>query len=143
MPGRLVAAGEADQRVVAMATDGQFDRIGDHLTADQRGLHPLMAHRDTVGDGDGVEPARHPAALDHARLRGIRLRIERGVARGGIVAGGCQRDERLGDILLGDPHRVIIAAVGSALGADRNVPARQTGLVDHRHGTRLCRETPL
>ncbi len=60
---RLVAPGEADQRVVAMAAHAELDRIGDDLAADQRGFHPLMPHRDAVGDGDRVEAARHAAIL--------------------------------------------------------------------------------
>ncbi len=55
---RLVAAGHADQRVVAVAAHGQLDGIGDDLAADQRGLHALVAHGDAVGDGDGAELAR-------------------------------------------------------------------------------------
>ena len=62
-PGqRLVAAGEADQRVVAMAAHRELDRVGDDLAADQRGLHPGMAHGDAVGHGDGGELARRAAA---------------------------------------------------------------------------------
>ena len=37
MPGqRLVAAGETDQRVVAMAAHRELDGIGDHLARRQR-----------------------------------------------------------------------------------------------------------
>ena len=121
---RLVASRKADQRVIAMAAYRQFDRIGDHLAADQRGLHPLMAHGDTVGDGDGVEPTRHATAADHAPLRGIGLCIERGVARCRIIARARQRDEGLGDILFLDTHGVVIAAVRRALWPDGNVAGR-------------------
>ena len=58
---RLVAAGHADQRVVAMAAHGELDAIGDDLARRQRGLHALMPHGDAVGDGDGAEFARRAA----------------------------------------------------------------------------------
>ena len=64
MPGRrLVAAREPDQRVIAMAAHGEFDRIGDHFARHQRGTHALMAHGDAVGDGDGAEFAGRAARL--------------------------------------------------------------------------------
>ena len=37
------------------AKDCQLDRVGDHLAADQRRLHPLGPHGDAVGDRDGGE----------------------------------------------------------------------------------------
>ena len=66
---RLVAAGEADQRVVAVAADRQLDRVGDDVARGERGLHALVAHGDAVGDGDGGELARRAAAGLHALLR--------------------------------------------------------------------------
>jgi hypothetical protein len=39
-------------------------RVGDDLAADQRGLHPGRAHRDAVGDDDGVEVDRIAARRD-------------------------------------------------------------------------------
>ena len=58
---RLVAGAEGDDRVELVAAGHQLDRVGDHLAADQRGLHPLGAHRHPVGDGDGVELHRRAA----------------------------------------------------------------------------------
>ena len=126
----LVAPGEADQRVIAVPAHRQLDRIGDHLAADQRAFHALVAHRDPVGDGDGVEPARRAAALLDAGAADVGLEIERGVARRAVVAGRGDGDERAVDLLLGHPHRVVIGAVRRALGADRNVAAGQAGLVE-------------
>ena len=59
---RLVAAGHADQCIVAMAAHGELDGIGDDLARGQRGLHALMPHGDAVGDGDGAEFARRASA---------------------------------------------------------------------------------
>ena len=58
---RLVAGAEGDDRVELVAAGHQLDRVGDHLAADQRGLHPLGAHRHPVGDGDRVELHRRAA----------------------------------------------------------------------------------
>ena len=85
---RLVAAGHADQRVVAMAAHGELDGIGDDLARGQRGLHALMPHGDAVGDGDGAEfarravgrrrrPASRPAPGASARCCKGRLRSSR------------------------------------------------------------------
>ncbi len=126
-----------------MAADRHLDRIGDDLAADEAGLHALMAHGDAVGDGDRVEPARHAAALDHARLRGIGLGVERRVAGRRIVTGARQRDEGLGDILFAEAHRIIIAAMGRAFGTDGDVTAGQAGFVELGHGDALCRESHL
>ena len=43
------------------AWDDELDRVGDHLAADQRGPHPLGAHRDPVGDRDRVQLHRRAA----------------------------------------------------------------------------------
>ena len=103
-----------------------------------------MPHRDPVGDGDGVEPARHPAARDHPGARRIGLRIERGVARRAVVARAGEPDERLGDVLLGDTHRVIVTAVRGTLGTDGDMPARQTRFVETLgHGDRLFPVLPV
>ena len=60
---RLVAARHRDDGVELVAAHDQLDRVGDHLAADQRGLHPLGAHRDAVGDRDRVELHRRAAGL--------------------------------------------------------------------------------
>ena len=130
----LVAAGKADKRVITMASDRHFNRIRNDLAADQRGLHALMAHRDAIGDGDGVEPARGAAACDHALAADIGLRVEGGVARGRVVSGADHADEGPVDLLLGHAHRVVIGAVRRALRADRDVAAGELRLVERvRH----------
>src|SRR5690606_35657932 len=55
-PGqRLVAAGEGDHGVEPLGVHDGLDRVGDDLAGHQRGPHALVAHRDAVADGDGVE----------------------------------------------------------------------------------------
>ena len=65
---RLVAGADRDDRVELVAARHQLDRVGDHLATDQRGLHPLGAHRHPVGDGHGVELHRRAAGRPHALL---------------------------------------------------------------------------
>ena len=47
---RLVAAGHADEGIVAVAAHGELDRVGDPIARGQRGLHALVAQGDAVGD---------------------------------------------------------------------------------------------
>ena len=133
---RLVAAGEADQRVVAVAAHGELDGIGDHVARDQRRLHALVAHGDAVGDGDGGEFARRAAGLRDAALHRLRLAGERDVAGGGFVPAGGDADEGLGDLGLGEAHRVVVAAMRRAVRPDGHVARRQARLVPvlRRHG---------
>ena len=63
---RLVAADEADEAVEQVAAHDELDRVGDHLARDERGAHPLRAHRDAVADGDRVELDRRAAGLEDA-----------------------------------------------------------------------------
>ena len=132
----LVAAGEADQRVVAMRAHRQLDRIRDDLAADQRRLHAGMAHGDAVGDGDGRELARRAAGGHDALLHRLRLARQRDVARRRLVPGRHDADERLGDLLLRKPHRIEHRAVRRAGRPDRGVAAGQLGFVECRCGHR-------
>ena len=54
----LVAADEADQRVEVVRVHHQLDRVGDHLTRDQRGAHARRRLRLVVRDRDRVELER-------------------------------------------------------------------------------------
>ena len=67
----LVATADANQAIKEVAARDQLDGIGDDFTRDQRSLHPLRAHGDAVGDGDGVEFHRRAAGLANALLDGF------------------------------------------------------------------------
>ncbi len=58
----LVAAGDRDVGVVPLSAHHRLDRVGDEVARLERVAHALGAHRDAVGDTDGVE-----AHSDHAR----------------------------------------------------------------------------
>ena len=92
---RLVAAGEQHRAVEALGLHDDLDRVGDDLARDEREVHALVAHRDAVGDRDGAELQRVPAAAVHALLRGLREAGEREVARRDLVPRARDADLRL------------------------------------------------
>ena len=53
-------------------TAHELDGVGDDLPADERGLHPLVAHRHRVVDGDRVELQGRPSGVPHAPLHLVR-----------------------------------------------------------------------
>ncbi|KAG1083814.1 hypothetical protein G6F40_014656 [Rhizopus arrhizus] len=59
----LVAVADAHQRVGAVRVDHVLHGVGDDLAAWQRIQHAVMAHRDAVVHGDGVEFLGDPANL--------------------------------------------------------------------------------
>ena len=91
---------------------------------------PGMAHGDAVGHGDGGELARRAAAGGDALLHRLRLALERDVAGRGLVPGGRDADQRLVDLLGGQPHRVEVGAVRRALRPFGHMAARKARLVD-------------
>ena len=59
----LVAAADDNGGVEGVADGAELDRVGDDLARDERGFHALGAHRDAVGDRDGVDLHRGAAGL--------------------------------------------------------------------------------
>ena len=134
---RLVATGQGDHRVVAVAAHGELDRIGDQVAGGERRLHALVSHGNSVGHGDGGEFARRAAAAIDANLYGLGLAVERDVAGGGLVPARGDTDDRLGDLLLGEAHGVEVRAMGRPLRPDRGVPRGHLRLVEGRVGMQL------
>ena len=122
---RLVTTGKAHQRVVAMAAHGQFDRVGDRIARSEAGAHPFMAHGDAIGHGDGREFTRRAAAVLDADLDGLRLTVERDVARCRFVPAGGNADEGLMDFLVIQAHCIEIRPVRRARRAFGDMPTRQ------------------
>ncbi len=120
---RFVAAGEPDQGVVAVAADGQLDRIRDDLARRQGRFHALMAHGDAVGHGDGAELPRGAAGRRDALFRRLGLAHQRDVARGSLVPATCDTHERLVDLLGRQPHGVIVGSMRRPLRAFGHVTA--------------------
>ena len=129
---RLVAAHQDDERVEHVAAAEELDRVGDHLAADERGLHPLRPHGDAVADGDRVELHRSPAGAPHPLLHVLGQTAEVEVAGHRLGPGVGDADDRPGDVVVGEPDRLEIGARGSALRAIVERAAAVTGV--ERHG---------
>jgi hypothetical protein len=65
-PGFVLS--QAVNAVKHVPASGEFDRIGDQVARNQRGLHALGAHGDAVGNGDGVELHRRTTGSANAFL---------------------------------------------------------------------------
>ena len=94
----LVAIRDADQRVGAMGVDHVFDAVGDHLARRQGIEHAVVAHRDAVVDGDGVELLGDAARrLDLARDQLAEI-LQMDVAGHELGEGIGDGDDRLAEI---------------------------------------------
>jgi hypothetical protein len=120
-----------------MAAHRQLDRIGDQVARGERGLHALVAHGDAVGHRDGGELAGRSAGTVDAELHRLRLAIERNVAGRGLVPAGCDADDRLVDLRLGEAHGIEIRAMRRPLRSDGRVPAGHLRLVEVPVGMQL------
>ena len=78
---RLVAADDAHEPVEQVAARNELDRVGDHLTRDERRAHARGSHRDAVGDRDRVELERRAAGPANALLHVSREQTMVEVAR--------------------------------------------------------------
>ena len=108
---RLVAAAEADQRVIGEAVDHGLDRVGDQFAREQRELHALVVHADAVGDRDGGEFARRAAGLRDPLLGRLDLEIVGHVAGRLLALHADHADHRLGERRVVEPHRAHEGAV--------------------------------
>ncbi len=125
----LVAADDADHAVQLMALDGQFDGVGDDLAADQRGLHAGRAHRDAVGDDDGVEIDRIAARCDDAGAHILGQAVQVHVARRDRRPGVDDADHRLVEVGVLHAGGAQIRAGGGPVRAMRHRRAARIGLV--------------
>ena len=81
-----------------MGVDHVLDAVGDNLAGRQRVEHAVVAHRDAVVDGDGVELLRNPAGrLDLARDELAEV-LEVDVARDELREGIGDCDDRLAEV---------------------------------------------
>ena len=82
-----------------------LDRVRNQLTREQRELHALVVHADTVGDRNGSEFARRAARLRYSRLGRIDLEIVSHVTGCLFTLHADDPDHRLGKGLIIEPHR--------------------------------------
>src|SRR5882672_12894993 len=96
-----------------------------------------MTHRNAISHGDGAEFARGAAGGRDALLDRLGLTHQRDIAGRSLVPARRHADERLVDLLGGQPHGIKIRAMGRPLRALRHMPARQSlldaGLGVHRY----------
>ena len=114
---RLVTADQADQPVEQMPARDQLDRVRHHLAADERGLHSLRAHGHAVRHGDRVELHRRSTGRADALLHELREPPLVVVAGHRLDPGRRDADDRLGEIVVREAHRLEHRAGAGALGA--------------------------
>jgi hypothetical protein len=128
---RLVAAGDADERVQALRMHHEFHRVGDQVARHQRRLHALVSHRDAVGDRDRRELDRHRVALPDALLREGGELVEVVVARRDLVPARGHGHLRLAEVVLGESDRAQHRARRRALGPVGDFPTAGTVALGH------------
>ena len=116
----LVAPHQAHHGVERVPAAHQLDAVGDHLAADERGLHALGAHGHAVRHRHGVELHRRAAGLLDPDLHVLREIALVDVARHGL-------DPRGGDAHDGLRQGVVVEADGLEHGPGR----RAVGAVGH------------
>ena len=94
--------GGEGEAIHAAATDDSFDGVGDDFARHERILHAFAAHRDAVGDGDGVKDNRLATASVRTFLGFNREFINVHVARRDVAPGGRDADDGLLEIGLGE-----------------------------------------
>ena len=96
----LVAAADRHEAIHSLAADDRFNGVGNDFAGNQRVFHPLGAHRDAVGNGDGIEDDRFAACGVGAGFGLARQFVDVHVARRNHAPGRSDADHRLGEILL-------------------------------------------
>jgi len=119
----FVAAADRDEAVETFGGDGGFDGVGDDLAGHEAVTHALRAHRDAVGDGDGVEIDRFAAGVGDALLGVLAEVAEVDVARRHVARG--RGDGDLGLLEIG---------VGETDGAEHGAGGRAVITVDDHGG---------
>ena len=111
------------------ATSSIESAITSRLT--ERGLHPLGAHRDAVGDRDGVELHRRAAGGADAVLHLLGEAPQVEVAGHRLGPGVRDADDRLGERLVVEADPVQVGARGGPVGALEDGAAPEPPAVGH------------
>ena len=136
---RLVAARERDHGVEQVAARDQLDRVGDHLAAHERGLHPLGAHRDPVGDRDRVELHRRAAGGAHAVLDPLGEAAQVEVAGHRLGPGVGDADDRALERVVVEADALQVGARGGPVRAVEHDPAAAAEVPASRRRSRARR----
>ena len=112
---RLIATADRHDRVERVRAHEKLDRIGDHLARNQRSLHAFGAHRDSVGNHDGVAFDRRATRGANAFFHLLRERAQMEIA-----------------------GRDFAPRVGHGDQRPREVGVGKTGRLQHRARRRSC-----
>ena len=113
----FVAVGNHHKGVKLVGLCDALNAVGDKLAGDERVLHSLVAHRDSVANADGREFYRGAACHADSGLDGFGDFVQLKVAGNYFVFGAANADQRAVKLFVGVAHRVKKASVGSAGGA--------------------------
>ena len=138
----LVAVRDAHQRVGAMGVGHVFDAVGDELARRQRIEHAVVAHRDAVIHGDGVEFLGDAACgFDLARHQLPKV-LEMHVAGHELGEGIGDGDDRLAEITVfhaGCAPKAARAGHVAAVSRSPGAIGRHGGLYERKYGRRRRR----
>ena len=143
----FVAAADRDEAIHAFAADNCLDGVRDHFTGNERVFHALSAHRNAVGDGDGVEDQALASCRIHAFFRFDCELVDVDVAGRDLAPGGGNADLRLGEIVFLKTNRVKHRAARRTVGAIKHQTGKGAFLVTHRagmiqYGVAFCNPLP-
>ena len=113
----FIATADGHEAIHARAADDGFNRVGDDFARDERIFHAFAAHRDAVGDGDGVEDNRLAAGGVRALLGFERELVNVHVARRDVAPRRGDADDGLGKIFLRETDGIKHGARGGAFRA--------------------------
>ena len=123
--------------IIAGAAHDGFDGISNDLAGDERVFHTLAAHRDAIGNGDGVEDDGLAAGFVCALFGFQRELVNVHVAGRDVAPGGGDADDGLGKICLFEADGIKHGAGGGPFGAvkqDAGEWAERIGRFHLRHG---------
>ena len=116
----ILIAGRHHHETVKRMGDGHgFRRVRNQLAGNERVLHTLVAHRETVAYSDGREDERHTARKGNALLHGIHNIVQVHVPRNDIVLRADDADQRTIDFFISKAeglHECKPRSGGGALG---------------------------
>ena len=114
----LVAPADGHESVESLAAHDRFDRFGDDLARNERVFHPFGAHRNAIGNGDGVEDNRFAARCIGAARRFAREHVDVHVAGRDHAPSGSDAHLRFAEVFFLEPDGI---EHGAARGAFRSV----------------------
>ena len=114
-----------------MAAYDELDRIGDDLATHERRLHALRAHRNPVGDRDGVEFDRRTTSVSNAALHLFGELAMVPVARRDFDPAVGDADEGLREVIVGEADRLEEGSCGCPIGAVKEHLTLMTGIECH------------